>query len=79
MHCVRVILLTAAVVAEGSEAGRCKRGRPRLRGGGGLRLVSSGEGWCVAIGEGEVGLPWLGGVGKGEGFEAKPPGNPVSG
>jgi hypothetical protein len=50
-----------------------------LRGGGGLRLVSSGEGWCVAIGEGEVGLPWLGGVGKGEGFEAKPPGNPDSG
>jgi hypothetical protein len=60
------------VVVEGSETGRCRRGRPRLRGGGGLRLVSSGEGLCVAIGDEDVGLPLLEGVGKGEGFEAKP-------
>jgi hypothetical protein len=32
--------------------------------------VSSGEGWCDAIGEGDVGLPWpVGGVGRGEGLE----------
>jgi hypothetical protein len=58
-----------AVVAEGSEAGRWIRGRPRLRGAGGLRELSSGDG-CAAMGDWEIGLPWpVGGVGRGEGLE----------
>lgn len=46
------------------------RGRPRLRGAGGLSEVSSGEMPWSAVGDRDIGLPWpVGGVGKGEGLD----------
>lgn len=59
-------------VAEGSEAGRWMRGRPRLRGRG-FEMGSWGEGvgLVATTGDREAGLPWLLGVGRGEGTEGK--------
>ena len=65
--------LDPALAAVDSEAGRCRRGRPLFRGGGLTVAVSSGAGCVFEAGTGEeaVGLPWLLGVGRGEGSEEK--------